>query len=355
MRAAQIVEHGKPLAVREVPDPTPEPDGVVLAVLATGICRSDWHGWMGDWTWLGGHIDLPRTLGHEIAGEVVAVGPEVREVRVGDRVTTPFHLACGSCERCRLGQANLCDNMQVLGMWRDGGYAEYVSIPNADFNCVRVPDNVTSLAASAIGCRFMTAFHAVTGRGQVQPGEWVAVHGAGGVGLSAVQIANAVGASVVAVDIDPAKLSLAKQQGAVCTVDASVAQDVPGAVQEATGGGAHVSIDALGVRATVVNSVRSLRKRGRHVQVGLTSAEDAGEIALPIDLITIAELTVVGSHGNPHTSYPRLLSLVASGRLAPERLVTRTVSLDQAGDVLAAMSDFTTTGLTVIDRFRGAP
>jgi D-arabinose 1-dehydrogenase-like Zn-dependent alcohol dehydrogenase len=351
VRAAQIVQYGDPLEVREVPDPVPESDGVVLAVLASGICRSDWHGWMGDWGWLGGQIDLPRTPGHEIAGEVVAAGPEVRSVRLGDRVTVPFHLACGTCAHCRSGRANLCDNMQVLGLWRDGGYAEYVQIPNADFNCVRVPDNVTPLAASAIGCRFMTAFHAVSGQGQVRPGEWVAVHGAGGVGLSSVQIASAAGASVVAVDIDPAKLSLAKEQGATCTINASVEQDVPAAVREVTGGGAHVSIDALGIRTTVVNSVRSLRKRGRHVQVGLTSAEDAGEIALPIDLITIGELTVVGSHGNPHTSYPRLLSLVSSGRLAPQTLVLRTVSLDQAGDVLSAMSDFTTNGLTVIDRF----
>ncbi|GAA5049811.1 zinc-dependent alcohol dehydrogenase family protein [Streptomyces similanensis] len=352
MRAAQIVGYGEPLRVGEVPDPAPEPDGVVVALLATGICRSDWHGWRGDWGWLGGRIDLPRTPGHEIAGEVVATGPDVRAVHVGDRVTVPFHLACGLCERCRAGQANLCDAMEVLGFWRDGGYAEYVRIPHADFNCVRIPDGVTALTASAIGCRYMTAFHAVDGRGRVRPGEWVAVHGAGGVGLSCVQIAAAAGASVVAVDIDPAKLVLAEQQGAVHTVDAGAGQDVPALVREMTGGGAHVSIDALGVRATVVNSVRSLRKRGRHVQVGLTGAEDAGEIALPIDLITLGELTVVGSHGNPHTGYPRLLSLIESGRLAPQSLVRRTVSLDRAGDVLATMDDFATSGLTVIDRFR---
>ncbi|MFI6996592.1 zinc-dependent alcohol dehydrogenase family protein [Nocardia sp. NPDC050175] len=351
MRAAQIVEYGAPLELREIPDPTPEPDGVVLEVLATGICRSDWHAWMGDWGWMGGQVALPRTLGHEIVGTVTAIGAEVRGVRIGDRVTTPFHLACGTCAYCRSGRANVCDNMQVLGFWCDGGYAEYVHIGNADFNCVPVPDELTPVAASAIGCRFMTAFHAVTGQGQVRPGEWVAVHGVGGVGLAAVQIASAAGASVVAVDIDPAELALAEEQGAAHTIDASVEQDVPAAVKEATGGGAHVSLDALGIRATVVNSVRSLRKRGRHVQVGLTSAADAGEIALPMDIITIGELTIVGSHGNPHSSYPQLLSLVSSGRLAPQTLVQRTVSLDRAGEVLSAMSDFTTNGITVIDRF----
>ncbi|WP_280433536.1 zinc-dependent alcohol dehydrogenase family protein [Nocardia brasiliensis] len=351
MRAAQIVEYGAPLVVRELPDPAPAPNGVVLAVRATGICRSDWHAWQGDWGWMGGQVALPRTLGHELVGEVVAVGADVRTVRLGDHVTVPFHLACGACAQCRSGQANLCDAMQVLGFWCDGGYAEFVPIPDADFNCVRVPETLTPVAASAIGCRFMTAFHAVTGQGRARPGEWVAIHGVGGVGLAAVQIATAAGACVVAVDIDAAKLALAEEQGALATVDASAEADVPAAVQAATDGGAHVSIDALGTRVTVVNSLRSLRKRGRHVQVGLTSADDAGQIAIPVDTVTLGELTIIGSHGNPHTGYPRLLTLVESGRLTPQSLVQRTVALEQAGDVLAAMSDFSTSGITVIDRF----
>ncbi|QFU90212.1 zinc-dependent alcohol dehydrogenase family protein [Amycolatopsis sp. YIM 10] len=351
MKVAQLVEYGEPLELREIPDPAPEPDGVVLAVRASGICRSDWHAWHGDWGWLAGQIPLPRTLGHEIVGEVVAAGPEVRSVAVGTRVTVPFHLACGTCAYCRSGHANVCDNMQALGMSRDGGYAEFVGIPNADFNCVPVPESVSSVAASAIGCRFMTAFHAVSGQGQVRPGEWVAVHGAGGVGLSAVQIAAAAGASVVVVDLDPAKLALAEKQGASYTVDASTSADVPGAVRDLTGGGAHVSIDAVGARATVVNSVLSLRKGGRHVQIGLTSSDDAGQIALPIDVLTTRELSVIGSHGNPHSSCPRLLSLVGSGRLAPQDIVRHTVPLARAGQVLAEMSDFGTSGITVIDRF----
>ncbi|KPI02579.1 Alcohol dehydrogenase GroES domain protein [Actinobacteria bacterium OK074] len=351
MKAAQIVEYGKPLQIRDLPEPAPGPDDAVLRVIASGICRSDWHAWMGDWGWLGGQIELPRTPGHELAGEVVAVGSAVRSVRVGDRVTVPFHEACGTCPQCRSGRANLCDNMRALGLSEDGGYAEYVRIPVADFNCVQLPDEVTPLAASAIGCRFMTAFHAVTHQGQVRAGQWLAVHGAGGVGLSVVQIASAAGANVVAVDIDPLKLALAEKQGAARTVLATESTDVPAAVKDATGGGAHVSIDALGIRATVVNSVRCLRKSGRHVQVGLTGSAEAGEVALPIDAITTGELTVVGSHGNPHSNYPALLSLVAAGRLTPESLVQRTVSLDRATDVLGEMGTFRTTGLTVINRF----
>ncbi|MGW9048123.1 zinc-dependent alcohol dehydrogenase family protein [Streptomyces lydicus] len=351
MKAAQIVEYGQPLQIRSLAEPTPGPDDAVLRVLASGICRSDWHAWMGDWGWLGGRVELPRTPGHELAGEVVAVGSAVRNVRIGDKVTVPFHEACGTCAYCRSGHANICDNMQALGLSHDGGYAEYAKIPTADFNCIRLPENVTPLAASAIGCRFMTAFHAVTQQGQVRAGQWLAVHGAGGVGLSAVQIAAAAGANVVAVDIDPAKLALAKQQGASHTVQATETTDVPAAVKDITQGGAHVSIDALGIRTTISNSVRSLRKTGRHVQVGLTGAEEAGEVGLPIDVITTSELTIVGSHGNPHSNYPLLLSLVDAGRLAPETLVQRTVALDQATEVLSEMSDFRTAGLTVIDRF----
>lgn len=351
MKAAQIVEHGAPLEIREVPDPAPEPHEAVLRVLASGVCRSDWHNWMGDWGWLGAHVDLPRTPGHEFVGEIVAVGSDVTAVRVGQRVTVPFHEACGRCASCRSGKANLCDNLLSLGMSHDGTYAQYVKIPTADFNCIPVPESVSDAAASAIGCRLMTAFHAVTDQGQIRPGEWLAVHGAGGLGLSAVQIGTAAGANVVAVDIDPAKLVLAEQEGAAATVTASDEVDVPAAVKDVTGGGAHVSLDALGIEATVVNSVSSLRKAGRHVQAGMTSAAESGSVALPIDTIVTQELTLVGSHGNPHSHYPQLLSLISSGRLAPQSLVQRHVSLSEAGTVLAEMSAFRTAGLTVIDRF----
>jgi propanol-preferring alcohol dehydrogenase len=350
MRAVYIVAHGAPLELRQAPDPTPGSHDVVLRVEAEGICRSDWHAWMGDWSWIGTTPALPIIPGHELGGVVEAVGSEVRRVRVGDRVTTPFDEACGQCPTCRSGRSNLCDDYQELGFTHDGGYAEYVRIVNADYNCIQLPDSVDAITAAAMGCRYMTAYRAVTTQGQVQPGQWLAVHGAGGVGLSAVQIGAALGAQVVAVDIDGAKLAKAAQEGAAATVNAATTI-VPDAIRELTKGGAHVSIDALGLAETALNSVLCLRKSGRHVQVGLTSRKEQGMVALPIDLIVVMELQIVGSLGNPHHQYEGLLALVERGTLRPRSLVTSEVALDEAGGVLQAMTDFRTTGITVIISF----
>nr|PZN38413.1 MAG: alcohol dehydrogenase [Bacillota bacterium] len=349
MRAAVVVEHRKPLEIREVPDPTPGPQDAIVRVEACGICRSDWHGWMGDWTWLGLSPQLPFIPGHEFAGVVVEVGKEVKRIRVGDRVTVPFHYACGHCSYCLSGVPNRCEDLKIFGFSLDGAYAQYVRIPNADFNAIKLPEGVDSVTAAAIGCRYMTGYHAVI-RGNVQPGDWVAVHGAGGVGLSAIQTAYAIGARVIAVDIDDAKLEIARREGAVATVNAR-RESVPGAIREITRGGAHVSIDALGTRETILNSVLCLRKGGRHVQVGLTGQEEQGMVALPTDLIVSMELEFVGSLGNPHPQYQGLLALVEQGRLKPRSLVSRTVKLEEASDVLQAMSEFRTVGFTVITEF----
>lgn len=350
MKAAQMVEHRKPLVVREIPDPQPGPHDAVLRVEACGICRSDWHAWMGDWTWIGFTPQLPLTLGHELAGVVVEVGKEVGVTRVGDRVTVPFHLGCGRCSYCVRGRPNLCDSLQMVGFSFDGGYAQYVRIPQADFNLIRLPEAVDSVSAAALGCRYMTAYHAVVHRGRAMPGEWVAVHGVGGVGLSAVQIASAVGARVVAVDVDDEKLARAREQGAAATVNAK-RDKVPDAVKEITGGGAHVSVDGLGIQATIQNSIFCLRKGGRHVQVGLTTQAEQGMVALPTDMMVGMELEFYGSLGNPHPQYAGLLALVEQGKLRPKDLVGRTVSLEEVNEVLQAMTEFRTVGFTVITRF----
>jgi propanol-preferring alcohol dehydrogenase len=351
MKAAQMVEQRKPLVVREVPDPQPGPQDAVLRVEACGICRSDWHAWMGDWTWIGFRPQLPLTLGHELAGVVVEVGSEVRRTKVGERVTVPFHLGCSYCSYCLSGRPNLCDNLQMVGFSFDGGYAQYVRIPNADFNLIRLPEAVDFVTAAALGCRYMTAYHAVLYRGRARAGEWVAVHGVGGVGLSAVQIANAAGARVVAVDVDEEKLARARQEGAVATVNARQ-QNVPEAIREITGGGAHLSVDALGIRETIQNSIFSLRKGGRHVQVGLTTQAEQGMVALPTDMMVGMELEFYGSVGNPHPQYAGLLGLVEQGKLNPRSLVGRTVSLEEVNEVLQSMTEFRTLGFTVITRFQ---
>src|SRR4051812_12537895 len=342
MRAAVMQAFEQPLRLETVPDPDPAPDGVVVEVRATGVCRSDWHGWMGH----DPAIALPHVPGHELAGVVVAAGAEVRAFAPGDRVTVPFCCGCGRCEPCRHGQTQICDRDFQPGFTAWGSFAERVALPRADLNLVRIPDTLDFVAAASLGCRFMTAFAAVTEHGRAGAGDWVAVHGCGGVGLSALMIATALGATVVAVDVDDETLALARSLGAAHTVDAR-AGDPAAAIVELTGGGAHVSLDALGSAATCASSIRCLRKRGRHVQVGLMLDEDRNA-AIPMDRVISHELELRGVHGMAVEHYDALLRLVASGAVDPARLIGRTLTLDEAGAELAAMGAFAQRGVSVI-------
>lgn len=334
MRAVVFDEYGREPELREVPDPAPAPHGVVVRVEATGLCRSDWHAWAGhDPT-----IRLPHVPGHELAGVVAEVGPDVTRWRPGDRVTVPFVCACGTCPRCLAGDHQICDRQTQPGFTGWGSFADLVALDHADVNLVALPDGLDAATAAGLGCRFATAYRAVLAQGRVRAGEWVAVHGCGGVGLSAVMIASAAGAHVVAVDVNPAALDLARQLGAGVTVDASAGDDTGRAVRRASGGGVHVSLDALGSQGTCAASIRSLRKRGRHVQVGLLPPA-LGEPALPMSRVIFHELEIVGSHGMAAHAYDEMLGLVASGRLQPERLVTRRIGLADAGRALAAMGE----------------
>lgn len=328
--------------VTEVPDPDVPTSGVVLKVGATGVCRSDWHAWAGH----DPDVALPHVPGHEFAGTIVAVGDQVTRWAVGDRVTTPFILACGGCAYCVTGRQNLCDDGGMPGFSYWGSFAEKVAVPFADTNLVRLPDSMDFATAASLGCRFVTSFRAVVDRGRVGPGDWVAVHGCGGVGLSAIMIARAMGARVVAVDITADKLELARQMGAEVLVDGS-SQDVVESIREATGGGAHVSIEALGHRAVFLNSVRCLRKQGRHVQVGLMLGE-TDPASLFTDEILFNELEVLGSYGMPAHRYESMLAMIDGGLLAPERLIGRTLSLDEAGEALMSMGSAAGPGVSVV-------
>ncbi len=348
MKAAVLVEFQAPLQLREVGEPVPGPYDAVVRVEACGVCRSDWHVWRGDWTWVGVRPKLPLVLGHEFAGVVEAVGEEVREFRPGDRVTAPFRVACGRCELCRRGRSNLCAQRGVLGVDLDGAFARWVRVPEADLNLVRLPPGVDFVAAAGLGCRYTTAYHAVVNRARVQPGEWVAVFGTGGLGLSAVQVAAAVGARVVAVDLREQALRRALAEGAAAAVHAS-SQDPVRAIRELTDGqGAHVAVEAVGLAETVQQAVRSVRRGGRVVQVGLTGQREQGVVPLPVDRMVLLEVSFLGSAGCPGWAFGGLLSLVASGRLAPSRLVARTVTLEEVNDVLEAMTRFDTSGFCVI-------
>ncbi|HET9997468.1 MAG TPA: zinc-dependent alcohol dehydrogenase family protein [Nocardioides sp.] len=337
MRAVVYEALGAVPRVVDVTDPACPDDGVVLEVAATGVCRSDWHAWRGHEV-----VALPHIPGHELAGTVHEVGSAVRSWRVGDRVTVPFVLGCGTCEQCRAGDAQVCPDQEQPGFTLPGSFAERVALPRADANLVRLPDDLSFVAAASLGCRFATAYRAVVTHGAVRPGQWVAVHGCGGVGLSAVMVAKALGARVVAVDISTAALDVARDLGA------DEATDTAAQVRDLADGGAHVSLDALGRATVAAAAIAGLRPRGRHVQVGLLHGDEA-RAAVPMDLVVARELAVLGSHGMPAVDYPAMLALVASGALDPERLVTHRVGLADAGAALAAMDGPTPPGITIVE------
>jgi alcohol dehydrogenase len=346
MRAAVYREFEKPLSIQKLPDPTPSDGGVVIRVKATGLCRSDWHGWMGH----DPDIRLPHVPGHEIAGVVEATGKDVTRCKIGDRVTLPFVCGCGNCSQCASGNHQVCDIQFQPGFTHWGSFAEFVAIDYADVNLVHLPDEINFVTAASLGCRFATSFRAIVDQGKVSAGQWVAVHGCGGVGLSAIMIANSLGANVVAIDINDEKLDFAKSIGAVATVNATKSEALVEDIVDLTEGGAHVSVDALGSPVTCFNSVTNLRKRGKHIQVGLMLA-DHKHPAVPMDKVIANELEIIGSHGMQAHKYSALLAMIQAGKLSPEKLVGKTISLDESLTELTSMDSFDGTGITVINSF----
>lgn len=332
--------------IMNVDDPTPENHGVVIKVEATGVCRSDWHGWMGH----DPDIVLPHVPGHEFAGIIEAVGKDVQRFKVGDRVTVPFVSGCGACPECHGGNHQVCGNQTQPGFTHWGSFAEYVSIHHADVNLVTLPETIDFTTAASLGCRFVTSFRAVVDQGKVSAGQWVAVHGCGGVGLSAIMIANSIGANVIAVDVTDDKLELAKALGAYATINATNVADVAEAIKDITRGGAHVSIDALGHPTTCINSIKSLKKLGKHVQVGLLLADQATP-PIPMNLVIAHELEIIGSHGMQAFRYDAMLAMIKSGKLSPNKLLGRTISLEESIAALTNMDKINPPGVTVVTRF----
>ncbi|MFN2319043.1 MAG: zinc-dependent alcohol dehydrogenase family protein [Dermatophilaceae bacterium] len=346
MRAVVIDEvRGRP-EVRTVADPVAPRDGVVVEVAATGMCRSDWHAWAG-------HDDIawPHVPGHELAGVIAEVGPHVGRWRTGDRVTVPFVCGCGRCQWCRQGDAQVCPDQQQPGFTHWGSFAEYVALHAADTNLVAVPDEVDFTTAASLGCRFATAYRALVGRAQVREGEWVTVVGAGGLGLSTVMIARALGARVIAVDRHYEALALAQRLGAEHVLRADKL-DVPSAIDDLTDGGSHVAVDAVGSQRTSADAILSLRRRGRHVQVGLLPPLDGHHPRVPMSRAIAWELDLLGSHGMAAADYPAMMALVEDGTLQPHLLVERTIGLHEAAELLPVFDTIAVAGMTMIDPSR---
>ncbi len=343
MKAVVYEKFGQIPKVMNVNDPELSADGVIVDVRATGVCRSDWHGWKGHDT----DIDLPHVPGHEFAGVIEAVGKNVRHFKVGQRVTVPFVNGCGTCPDCHSGNQQVCSTQTQPGFTHWGSFAEYVPINNSDTNLVHLPDDMDFATAASLGCRFVTSFRAVVDQGKVKAGQWVAVHGCGGVGLSAIMIANAIGAHVIAVDIAEDKLALARSLGAVAVINASKVDDVAEAMMSLTQGGAHVSLDALGHSVTCVNSIKCLRSLGKHVQVGLLLGDQA-DPKIPMGKVIAQELEIIGSHGMQAFRYQDMLAMMLSGKLAPEKLIGQRISLEQSIDALTTMDSSSVPGVTIV-------
>ncbi len=337
MKAAVMEGVRKPLVVRDMPDPECPPNGAILKTAAEGICRSDWHLWSGDWTWVGLTPTMPMVMGHEFCGVVEETGKEVKDFKKGDRVLVPFSQGDGTCEYCRSGHSNICNTPLIPGVtYYDSGSA------------MKIPAAMSDEEGAAFPEVFITAFLNIFMLAEAKPGDSVLVHGCGGIGLAAIQIASSIGANVIAVDLDGRKLELAKEVGASHIVNAK-AGDPAAEIVDITKGGAHVSVDALGVAATCRNSINSLRKQGRHLQIGLTTQAEKGEIAVPIDKMVLMELQIIGTLGMQSTRYPGMLQMVEAKKLNPKAMITGTVGLDGASKILEEMTNFQNVGVTIID------
>ena len=346
MKAAVYETFQGPISIQHVDYPIPKNHGVIISVKATGLCRSDWHGWMGH----DADIELPHVPGHEFAGTIELIGKDVKNFKVGDRVTAPFVCGCGSCRQCLSGNHQVCDQQSQPGFTHWGSFAQYVSLDYADINLVKLPEEISDVTAAILGCRFITSYRAIVDQGKVSGGQYVAVHGCGGVGLSAIMIAQALGAQVIAVDINDESLKLAKNLGAIATINASQNDDIVEQVKSLSHGGVHVSIDALGSDITCYNSVSNLRKRGKHIQVGLMTGKHKNS-KIPLDKVVSDELEIIGSHGMQAYKYPDMLEMIKNGKLHPEKLIEKTISLQEATIALPGMNKFDNKGVWVINSF----
>jgi len=332
------------IEIKQVDDPVVTESDAIIEVRASGICRSDWHGWKGH----DPDIHLPHVPGHEFSGIVKEVGSKVTQFQAGDRVTAPFCCGCSTCPQCLEGNQHICDNHFQPGFTDWGSFAQYVRIKNADFNLVRLPSFIDFISAAGLGCRFITAFHGIVNQGKVDHSMFVAIHGCGGVGLSAVLIAAVYGARVIAVDIIEENLQRAKSFGAASTINATRV-NVVDKVLEITAGGANLSMDALGSQETSRNSINCLAKKGKHIQVGILGSEN--DITVSTADLIAKEIEIIGSHGMPLADYDTIFDLISSKKIDLSLLIDRTVKLEDLHQEMLNMDTYSNSGMVIIDEF----
>jgi len=344
MKAAVYNTFNGLIKITQVNDPVPAETDAIIEVRASGICRSDWHGWKGH----DPDISLPHVPGHEFSGIVKEVGSKVSLFQAGDRVTAPFCCGCSKCPQCTTGNQHICDSHFQPGFTDWGSFAQYVRIEHADFNLVKLPSSIDFVSAAALGCRFITAFHGIVNQGKVSDSMFVAIHGCGGVGLSAIMIAAVYGARVIAVDINEENLQRARSLGAANTINAT-GEDVVDKVLEITRHGANLSMDALGSRETSANSINCLAKKGKHIQVGILGGKKDINVSTA-DLIA-KEIEIIGSHGMPLANYDTIFDLISDKKIDLSMLIDRTVKLEDIHQEMLNMDAYSNTGMVIIDQF----
>jgi len=332
MRALQIAETGRPLQEVEPVDPVPGPGEIVVSVRAAGICRSDVH-------YRGGTRpvpSLPLVPGHEVAGIVDKVGPGVEQSRPGDRVCLHYLISCGACEACHRGVEQFCESGQMIGLDRPGGYAEQILVPAR--NAFPVPDTVPLDVAAVMMCSTSTSYHALR-RGRLSVGESMAVFGSGGLGMSAIRLAQVMGAfEVFAVDINPVKLAAATSCGAI-PVHAGEGDPVEQILAFTGGRGVDVALEMIGLSTAMGQAVASLAPGGRAVAVGITHDEFGLD---PYRDLVGREAEIIGSADHLASEIPVLLEMARRGTLDLSGVITRTVPLDLAvvEEALIALEGF---------------
>jgi len=344
MKAAVYRAFNGSIEIEQVNDPVVNEAGAIIEVRVSGICRSDWHGWKGH----DPDIMLPHVPGHEFSGIVKEVGNKVKSFQPGDRITAPFCCGCSTCPQCLKGNQHICDNHFQPGFTDWGSFAQYVRIKNADFNLIKLPSSIDFVSAAGLGCRFITAFHGIVNQGKIDPSMSVAIHGCGGVGLSAIMIAASYGAKVIAIDINELNLQKARSFGAAYTINATD-EEVVDKLREITDGGVNLSMDALGSQETSTSSINCLAKKGKHIQVGILGSEN--DIAVSTADLIAKEIEIIGSHGMPIADYKLIFELIMSKKIDPSLLIDRTVILEQVYQELLNMDNYSNSGMVIIDQF----
>lgn len=343
MKAISYSKFGGQLNFAEVGYPILSAQSAIIKVLAAGLCMSDVHAWKG----FDPFISLPHIPGHEFCGEVVELDKGVDGFLIGDLVTVPVTCGCNFCEYCASGYQNLCSDPFQPGFTCDGAFAEFILIPKASERLVKLPEFVDPVSSCILGCRFGSAYRALHTLGELKSNDWIAIYGCGGLGLAGVVIATSLDANVIAIDESSRKLGLAKELGAKYIFNAND-RDLLQKVEEVTHGGPHVSFESSGSSLALSNSFKSLRKKGKHVQIGFSHFSKNIEASV-INLLVEKELEVIGSHGFGISEFKEIFDLLRASKIDLRKLIGRRISLQEAPRVFESLTENVVPGAILID------